>query len=397
MRAMLLADELLRKGHKVTLLSSSFFHQRKTFRSNKLKFCKVSENLTIVLIPSSGYKKHISFERLFDHLVLSFNLYKFLKTNKSFRPDKIFIGYPPIETSFVMIQWAKKYKIPVLLDVKDNWPENFIDQFPSYLKKMARFLLSPYFRLSKYIFRNSNAITSITDSFIKWIRFFTYKKSIKANSNINYFVSPLVRKRIVMNNDNKKNSIEFWEKQGLKLYEGNHFSFVGSLSNSFDFNFIYEFSNFLISSFPDHKIVICGTGDRYEEIKLLFQNLRNTIIVGELDKHKSTILINNSIASLAPYQNTPNFKQSIPNKVIESLENSVPFITNTEGELKSMILKFNNGIFIKKSKNDFSEITKLIEDKEFSNHLRKNALKSYQSLFNFERTYQKIIYNLESI
>ena len=30
--------------------------------------------------------------------------------------------------------------------------------------------------------------------------------------------------------------------------KGNHFAFVGSLSNSFDFNLIYEIANFLIKN-----------------------------------------------------------------------------------------------------------------------------------------------------
>ena len=105
---MLLADELTKDGHQVTIISSSFFHQRKSFRSKKSKIIKVKKNLKIILINSSGYKKNISLRRIYDHINLAFNLHKFLKKNKGFRPDKIFVGYPPIETSYVIINWAKK-------------------------------------------------------------------------------------------------------------------------------------------------------------------------------------------------------------------------------------------------------------------------------------------------
>ena len=37
MRAMLLANKLLENGHKVTLISSTFFHQRKVFRHKNQK------------------------------------------------------------------------------------------------------------------------------------------------------------------------------------------------------------------------------------------------------------------------------------------------------------------------------------------------------------------------
>ena len=56
MRAMLLANELIKSGHKVTIISSSFFHQRKSFRSKSSKEINFNKELRIVLINSSGYK-----------------------------------------------------------------------------------------------------------------------------------------------------------------------------------------------------------------------------------------------------------------------------------------------------------------------------------------------------
>ena len=396
MRAMLLADELLKEGHKVTIISSSFFHQRKTFRSKSFKKVNVKENLTIVLIPSLGYKKHIGFKRLLDHIILSINLYKFLSKNKKFKPDKVFLGYPPIESSFVIINWARKNNIPIMLDVKDNWPENFIEAFPNFLKKFARFILFPYFKLSSNIFNNADAISSITNSFINWIKSFQNKKNKNFNES-KFFVSPLVRKKIIFKPKNLKEAIDFWNKKGINVLEKKHFSFVGSLSNSFDFKLILNISNYLISRYPNYIFIICGTGDKYIELKKLFSNKSNVMLIGEIDKYKASILIKNSVASLAPYLNNQNFQNSIPNKVIESLENSVPFITNTQGELKKMIEEFDNGIFLDKDLKDIKKISNLIEDKEFLNNLKKNSFNSYQELFNFEKTYQKIICNLKKI
>ena len=147
MRAMLLADALIKKNHKVTLISSCFFHQRKIFRSKKYTTINVNKNLILELIPSLGYQKHIGIKRILDHLTLSFNLYRFLEKRKDFIPDRIFLGYPPIETSFIMVRWAIKLGIPIMLDVKDNWPENFIEPFPDSLKIIVKLVIYPYFKL----------------------------------------------------------------------------------------------------------------------------------------------------------------------------------------------------------------------------------------------------------
>lgn len=390
MRAMLLADELLKKGHKVTLISSAFFHQRKTFRSIGFQSILVKKNLKIELIPSCGYKKNISLKRLFDHLILSINLYLFLKKNSQFHPDKIFIGYPPIETSFVIIRWAKKLNIPIMLDVKDNWPENFLEAFPKSFYKISKILLFPYFTMTKYIFRNVNSICSITESFISWIKLYSFKKAIKAyNVDIRYFVAPLVRKKINLSIRAAKKSYNFWKKKGVNIDKKKHFAFVGSISNSFNFNLILELAKLLVHKYPDYIFVICGTGEKFNEILNLFKDSPNILLIGEIDKYNALYLIKNSIATLAPYMNSLNFQNSIPNKIIESLEYGVPFITDTEGEMKEIIKKYKNGIFIKNK--DFSEIIQLIENKDFLSKIKINALNSHEILFNFEENYGNII------
>ena len=308
-------------------------------------------------------------------------------------PDRVFLGYPPIETSFVILRWAKKNNIPLMLDVKDNWPENFIEPFPKIFKKFARLLLLPYFKLAKYIFNHSDSITSITNSFIDWIKLFSsYKNKVTDNKKPNFILAPLVRKKIILSEIKRRNSFYYWQKKGIDIMKGNHFAFVGSLSNSFDFNLIYEIANFLIKKYPNYFFIICGTGDRSQELKLLFKNSPNVIINGEVDQYDAATLLATSIASLAPYSNE-KLPKSIPNKVIESLESGVPFITKTEGELKNLIEEYQNGIFL----NKFDDIIQLIEDKEYLNMLRKNALKSYKKLFNFEMTYENIIFNLINI
>ena len=113
MRAINLANALTSAGHNVVLWSASFNHQTKAHRYNEYKSIQHSKNLEIRLIPSPGYKKNISFGRLFDHMVLAKNLKKLLKQEKV-SPDAAFIGYPPIEAASIMTHWLKKRNTPCL-------------------------------------------------------------------------------------------------------------------------------------------------------------------------------------------------------------------------------------------------------------------------------------------
>ena len=387
MRCMLLADKLIEKGHKVIIISSDFFHQRKIHRFNRFKLIKVKKNLEIQLIPSIGYQKHVSLIRVIDHFILAFNLFLFLKKNKKFRPDKIFLGYPPILTSLVITKWCLKKRISFILDVKDKWPEHFIEPFPPFARSIAKFLLKPYFISTKYIFNKATKITSITDDYIDWIKCF----SNDTKDSDRYFLSPLIRKPFQLSEEKFKDSINFWEKNNLDIVKDKYFCFIGSYTTSFDFQFIYKSAKLLIKSFPEVKFILCGSGDQYHNLSKEFSKLPNCKFLGEINKFNAKTLISYSVATLAPYINNKNFNNHIPNKIIESLENNTPFITTLDGKLKSIIEKYNNGIFIpNKDILDVSKFEKILNNQDYRNTLKNNAKYSYEKLFNFEKTFNQI-------
>ena len=149
---------------------------------------------------------------------------------------------------------------------------------------------------------------------------------------------------------------------------------------------------------PKVKFILCGSGDQYENIQKKFSNLKNTKILAEIDMYKAKCLIINAKASLAPYINNKNFQNHIPNKIIESLENGTPFITTLDGKLKSIIQKYNNGIFIpNKDPINISIFEELLVNQEYLNNLRKNAKDSYEKLFNFDKTYSQIEESLKKL
>ena len=166
MRAMNLADALVKRGHQVVLWSSAFYHQEKTHRSFEAKVIKVSELLEIRLIPSCGYEANIGLKRLRDHFQLARNLKKLLVGQPP--PDVAFIGYPPIETAAVLSRWLKKYKIPNFIDVKDQWPHYFLGAVPSFARPLLRLVLFPYFYFGKRALRDASGITSMSQSFVDW-------------------------------------------------------------------------------------------------------------------------------------------------------------------------------------------------------------------------------------
>lgn len=74
MRAMNLANSLVDAGHNVVLWSSAFYHQEKRHRSRNSQRIRISTQPEIRLIPSPGYERNIGLGRLWDLVVLAYNL-----------------------------------------------------------------------------------------------------------------------------------------------------------------------------------------------------------------------------------------------------------------------------------------------------------------------------------
>ena len=254
--------------------------------------------------------------------------------------------------------------------------------------------MKPYFISTRYIFRKATKITSITDDYIDWIKCFSNDNK----DSHRYFVSPLIRKPFKLTEEKFKESIDFWHKKNLDIFKDKYFCFIGSYTISFDFQFIYKSASKLYRSFPEVKFILCGSGDQHNKLSKEFSNLPNCELLGEINKFNAKTLITYSVATLAPYINNKNFNNHIPNKIIESLENNTPFITTLDGKLKNIIEKYNNGLFIpNKGIIDVSKFEKILNNQNYLNTLRENAKYSYEELFNFENTFNKIENELKNI
>jgi glycosyltransferase involved in cell wall biosynthesis len=386
MRAMNLSNKLVDSGHKVILWSSSFNHQKKIHRSKKYSIHKVNDNLEIRLIPSCGYKKNISFARLFDHFQMAWNLKNLLKKEKNM-PDIAFIGYPPIETAFVISGWLKKRKVPVLLDVKDLWPSIFVNAFPKKLKLIAKTLLYPYFYFSKETIRNVDGISTMTKSFLKW----TYNYANRSSSK-NDIIVRLTSRFQTTEYQKLKEASRWWKELGVDQDRPSVF-FVGAFNRNFDFKSVYEAAK----TTKNCQFILCGEGPTLNEVKDLMVELPNVFFPGWIDKIKLEALGKMSIACLAPYKNSFDFILSIPNKIVDALSLSLPILSPLKGEVAKLIeenevgFTYNDDFLLA----DF--INTLIKDMKLQKKMSSNSKKLYELEFEFDMVYDQLVFHLENM
>ena len=390
MRAMNLSQKLVDAGHKVILWSSSFDHQRKLHRSEGFSKLRLSSNLEVRLIPSRGYKKHIGIGRLIDHAQMAINLNKFLK-NESKVPDVAFIGYPPIETAFVMSNWLSSKKVPIVLDVKDLWPTMFVEAFPRFLQPIARVIFHPYFYLSKKTIALADSISAMAPGFIEWIMDYSKRRKSKLDK-VFRLTSPIISLPEQDLIDAKRKWLDLGFKKDMPAV-----FFVGTFMSVFDFKPIKEAAEYLSANKIDCQFILCGEGAYLDDVKAMMTGLPNYLFPGWVDRVMIESLAEMSIASLAPYKNIDNFIFNTPNKIVDSLMLGKPVLSPLEGEVANLIDSYNVGFSYNDSLSLGSFIETLILDSDLQKKISGNAKSLYQTEFEFDRVYKSLVCHLEEL
>ncbi len=387
MRAMNLANALTKKGHEVIIWSSDFNHFTKKHRYNKFSSIKIDKNLTINLLPSLGYKNNVSVRRLFDHAQLALSLRKHL--NGSELPNIAVIGYPPIESAWTLNNFLTKRKIPVILDVKDAWPDILVRGLPSKFRFLGKFLLFPYFRMMKQAFKKASGFTAPSNEFLQWC----LKKAGRPQNSIDS-VLPLTAPRESFSIEEKESAVKYLESINVLEKIPFRISFIGSLSDSFDFKPIIAASEVLPIQF-----VIAGDGPNLNSLRQLFINSKNVVLTGRLNSIQSLVLQERSDLMIAPYMDLSDFEMSIPNKLYDYMRNGKPIITSLGGSVEKLVLSEKIGLryFNSNPETLVDSIKISLKNPEMLNEMKSRGANLYRKRFSYNIVYHTFVSNLEKI
>jgi glycosyltransferase involved in cell wall biosynthesis len=310
-----------------------------------------------------------------------------LRREKS-QPDVAFVGYPPIESAWVMINWLDRCHVPVFLDVKDAWPDVLVNHFPSKLRYLAKLGFSPYYLMMRQAFRKASAFSSITQEFLNWCLI-----NAKRKQNEKDQIFPLTSPSSQFTSEELAAAAEWWKNTNAlqnQLFRG---YFVGSINDAFDFSPIIEASKRLPIEF-----VIAGDGPRLEQLRHQTRKLGNIFLPGRISSSQAHVLASKSDFAIAPLKKRVDFEMSIPNKFYDAMKFGKPMITSLDGPAADVLSKNECGINYKNDDNSLYELLcDLIEDPELINRMSVNAKITFENLFQFEKVYADFILKLENL
>jgi len=378
-----LADALVKRGHSVLWWTSAFDHFKKEWISQKNATINLNENFTIKLMRGLGYKKNFSFSRFVDHKLLATKFKKLLK--KEEKPDIIVASLPSYELAHEATIFAKKNKIPIIIDVRDEWPDIFFEFIPHWMHSIVKVILWRDFKVVKNCLQKCTHITSMIKSSLGWALTIA-ERDKTPDDRIFYLGAKKIAKPLVA-----ESKLSYIEKDAKGKFV---VSFVGNFNEFYNPIILIEAAKIL--SKLDIYFILGGDGIYYNKAKELSGGLKNVALTGWLSNPDIAYVLSFSHVGIIPC-----FKkiEAFPNKAFTYFSAGLPVISSVEGGLKEIIKKNNMGLYYPAgSATELADrIKSMYENRILCEEMSKNANRVFDEIFDAEKIYKDYAEYLEYI
>lgn len=382
---------LAKRGHVATQWASTFDHFSKQQRAPGDCIFEVEKGYRVQLVYGSPYKKHVSYARIRSQREVAKNFER--RAVKSMPPDVIVVSIPTLELATSVLDYAEKRKIPVIVDIRDLWPDVFLTAFPNWAKQLVRPLFLVYERQARDICRRATLLAGVSDAYLTW----GLKKAKRSRASHEKAVYLAYQKSVVTKQERQR-ILQELDSKGILQKRVLRCCFFGMLGRSAGLRSIADLATYLIRrGHGDIEFVLCGTGPRENELRKMTQGVPNIKYLGWQDSAEIACLMERSDIGLAIYQE--GVLQSIPNKPVEYLAGGLPVLTTLRGELETLLTRYNCGKVL--PPNDIESMGKwLIHCKlndQMMSYKNQQARQLYSKYFDATKVYEEFIDEIERV
>jgi glycosyltransferase involved in cell wall biosynthesis len=328
-----LAGLLARRGHDVTWWVSSFDHFRKVQLEPDSRRVPLEENLALQFLRGRDYPRNISFARLANHREIG---QEFRRLAREYPlPDVVLCSFPTIELSREATAFGREKRVPVVLDIRDLWPDEMLERLPRFARGLGKLLLAPLYAGTRRAMRDATALVAISNSFLDWglgharrargrhDRVFPmgYTGALDQVA-----VDDAVRAALAAKGVDARKRI-FW--------------FSGTFVSNIDLGTVIEAARRLRDE-ADVQFVLCGAGERDAEWRGQAHGLANVVFTGWAGARELACMASLAWAGLGAYE--PHARMSFPNKVFEYMSAGQPVLLSLGGETRELVEQNSVGL-----------------------------------------------------
>lgn len=349
-RSYWISQELIKRGHQVTMLCSTNPRHPEASRLN-------TDGIDVIYVKNEYSNYMPAYKKVLSFLSFIRSALRIVKKEKDF--DLVFATSTPLTVGYIAMRLKKKKKWPYVFEVRDLWPE-----FPIQIGAIKNKVVIKFLRgLEKRIYDNSEFVIALSPGMQEGV--------VAAGT-------PIEKTAMIPNMSKPDNFYphaprpEIVEEFGLDL---NCFNVVhfGSMGKANGLEYIIEAAKVLQEKgIIDVSFWFMGQGATEPIIRRLSEmyGLNNVKFLGF---HKMSIvseIVNCASASITTFRNLPILATNSPNKLFDSLSAGKPIIVNSAGWTKTMVEEGDCGFYVDPD-NPSALADKIIEVKDDKRLLRR--------------------------
>ncbi len=342
-RSYWISQELIKRGHQVTVITSSVKDKSKKGRVNV-------DGIDVVYL-ENDYKSSMS------PLAKVWSFVKFIKkaidaASKEKDVDLVYATSTPLTVGYIAMRLKKRMGWRYVFEVRDLWPE-----FPIQIGAIKNKLVIKYLRnLERKIYERSEHVVALSPGMQDGV--------IAAGT-------PKEKTSMVPNMSKPdkffphEKNMDVAKQFGIDTTKFNVIHF-GSMNPANGLEYILDAAKILQDkSVKDIQFVFMGGGAVEPRLKKIIEEkgLKNVQFLGLHPMATVVEVVNLCDVSVTTFRNLPILQTNSPNKLFDSLSAGKPIIVNSAGWTKDMVEKENCGCFVDPDKPEvFAE--KLLEIKD---------------------------------
>lgn len=334
-RSTLIARALEKAGHDSVWWVSNFEHRTKSFRCDTWRDVHGSPHSLIRIVPSSPYYSHISFARIRYETLFARNLYE--RALACLPPDVIVLTEPALFFSAPVVALVRRWKVKLVVDILDLWPELFHLTLPRVLAWTGRLLFLPLYRRRAALFRSADAIVAAAKDYARVAR----------------RIAPITRTELVyLGIDNQAvrtamcqqhpptGSLGINDKPAGEVWA----IYAGTLGDNYDIRTLLKACAWLEQQRAPVRILIAGEGPLKGLVKssIASHGLANTTYLGNMAVDGLSRLYKHCDIALSTYRRGSTV--AMPVKAFDYLAAGLPLVNSLGKDLGDFVTANNVGL-----------------------------------------------------
>ena len=325
-RSYWIAKELVRRGHQVTMITSS--------KGGREPGKRNIDGIEVVYVDNPAYNNYMSApKKVWAFCAFIFNAIKAAKKEKDV--DIVFATSTPLTVGAIALRLKARKKWKYVFEVRDLWPE-FPIEIGAIKNKAAIWVLRKF---EKRIYDKAEHVVALSPGMKEGVmKAGTPEEKVSMIPNMS-------KPDIFFPHEPNR---EVAEQFGIDLTKFNVIHF-GSMGRANGLQYIIEAAKCLHDKGDDTVcFLFMGSGATEPVIKKLSEDygLKNVQFLGSHKMDVVAEVVNCCDASITTFLNLPVLKTNSPNKLFDSLSAGKPIIVNSAGWTKDMVEQEHCGFYV---------------------------------------------------